>query len=87
GYALTVQYLFVVHPLGYAVWICEDNAAEYGTSMCPFFKRGNASLFVDYMYFTYDDFRDARDTESAPGEEELYDFDAFVLRAFVSFFF
>ncbi len=60
---------------------------EFESRFLPFFKRGNASLFVDYMYFTYDDFRDARITDAAPGEEELYDFDAFVLRAFVSFFF
>ena len=72
---------FDTHTLGAGV------TYEFETRFLPFFKRGNASLFVDYMYFGYDDFRDARDTESAPGEEVLYDFDSFVIRAFVSFFF
>ena len=59
---------------------------EFSTARVPFFKKGEASLFVDYIMFSYDDFRDV--TESgAPGEEPLYEFESTVLRAFVSFWF
>lgn len=46
-----------------------------------FFTEGEFSLFVDYMLFEYDDFRDVRGG-GAPGTEPLYDFDAVVTRAF-----
>ena len=46
-----------------------------------------ASLFADFMFFQYDDFRDLRDTNAPVGDEPLYDFNSTVLRAFVSFWF
>lgn len=51
-----------------------------------FIKRGTANLFVDYITFKYDDFRDLTKT-AAPGEEPLYEMDATVLRLFVSIWF
>jgi hypothetical protein len=54
--------------------------------MLPFFKRGEISLFVDYMQFTYDDFRNVL-KGGTPGDEPLYDMDATVVRAFVSFWY
>ena len=41
----------------------------------------------DHIWFSYDNFRDVRDTGSAPGKEELYEFDADVLQLFVSAWF
>ena len=60
---------------------------EFQTGWLPLFKRGEASLFVDWIRFDYDDFRDVRVTDAAPGEEPLYGFDSYVIRAFVSFWF
>ncbi|MEZ5560236.1 MAG: DUF3570 domain-containing protein [Pseudomonadales bacterium] len=60
---------------------------EFPTGWLPFFKKGEANLFVDYMLFTYDDFRDARVTGVVAGSEPLYEFDSYVIRAFVSFWY
>ena len=49
--------------------------------------RGSVNLLWEHIWFNYDDFRDIRDTSAAPGKEELYDFDANVLTAFVSIWF
>lgn len=49
--------------------------------------RGTVNLLWEHIWFSYDDFRDLRDTSAAPGKEELYDFDANVLTAFVSIWF
>lgn len=49
--------------------------------------RGSINLLWKHIWFNYDDFRDIRDTSAAPGKEELYDFDADVLTAFVSIWF
>ena len=38
----------------------------------------------DHIWFSYDDFRDVRDTGSAPGKEDLYEFDADVVQLFLS---
>ncbi len=51
-----------------------------------FIKRGTANLFVDYIAFKYDDFRDLTRT-ATPGEEPLYEMDATVMRLFVSIWF
>ncbi|MEM7217690.1 MAG: DUF3570 domain-containing protein [Pseudomonadota bacterium] len=59
---------------------------KFNTPWLPFVDRGQVSLFGDYIRFQYDDFRDVRVTGTAAGAEPLYDFDAIVLRAFVSFF-
>jgi uncharacterized protein DUF3570 len=60
---------------------------EFETHWLPGFKRGSANLFVDYIKFNYDDFRDVTATGSAPGTEPLYGFDSYVTRFFVSFFY
>jgi len=57
------------------------------TPWLPFVERGSLNLFVDYMTFDYDDFRDVRVTGGAAGTEPLYSFDSLVLRAFVSLYF
>ena len=56
---------------------------QFGTRLLPFFKRGEASLFADYLKFEYDDFRDVRDSR-AVGAEPLYEFNSTVLRAYIS---
>ncbi len=58
----------------------------FGTDLAPFFKRGEVSLFADYIMFTYDDFRDVL-KGGKPGDEPMYDMDSTVLRAFVSFWY
>jgi hypothetical protein len=58
---------------------------QFGMRLLPFFKRGEASFFADYLIFEYDDFRDLRDSTAAVGEEALYDLNSTVLRAYVSF--
>jgi len=61
---------------------------EFETPWLAFVERGQASLFFDHILFQYEDFRDLRvDGSVAPGEEPLYQFNATVIRAFVSFFF
>ena len=58
----------------------------FGTDMAPFFKRGEISLFADYIMFTYDDFRDVL-KGGTPGDEPMYKMDSTVVRAFVSFWY
>ena len=53
----------------------------------PIVTRGEASLFLDWLQFDYEDFRDVRVSDASPGTEPLYEFDAWVVRAFVSFWF
>ncbi len=60
---------------------------EFETHWLPGFKRGSVNLFVDYIDFQYDDFRDVTATGYAPGTEPLYGFDSVVTRAFVSLFY
>ena len=49
-------------------------------------QKGALTLELDYIYFDYDDFRDL--TKSGdPGEEPLYDFDAWVTRFYLSIWF
>jgi len=60
---------------------------EFGLDWLPGFERGQASLFVDYIDFQYDDFRDVTQTGFALGTEPLYGFDATVLRLFFSFYY
>jgi hypothetical protein len=52
-----------------------------------FFKRGEASLFFDYMILDYHDFRDARRTDLAATEQPEYQFESVILRAFISFWY
>ena len=60
---------------------------EFENHWLPGFKRGSLNLFVDYIDFQYDDFRDVTATGYAPGEEPLYGFDSTVTRLFISFFY
>ncbi len=60
---------------------------SFNTPWLPFVERGSVNLFVDYMTFDYDDFRDVRVTGLTPGTEPLYSFDSLVVRAFVSLYF
>ncbi len=48
--------------------------------------KGAVSLFLTYIQFQYDDFRDLTVLDT-PGVEPLYEFDATVIRAFVSFWY
>lgn len=72
---------YTTHTLGAGL------AYEFHTGWLPLFKKGEASLFVDWLRFEYSDFRDATVTDVTPGEEPLYSFDSLVIRAFVSFWF
>ncbi|MGI9324737.1 MAG: DUF3570 domain-containing protein [Pseudomonadales bacterium] len=72
---------FDTHTLGAGI------SYEFETPFLPLFKKGEANLFVDFLSFKYDDFRDVTEEGSAPGDEPLYSFDSVVLRAFVSFWF
>ncbi|NNJ94392.1 MAG: DUF3570 domain-containing protein, partial [Halobacteria archaeon] len=49
--------------------------------------RGSISLAYDFIFFEYDDFRDARVTGVTPGTEPLYDFTAGVLQLYLSLWF
>jgi hypothetical protein len=48
-----------------------------------FLQRSTLNLYVDYVMYGYEDFRDVRGG-GAPGAEPLYDFDANVIRLFFS---
>lgn len=72
---------FDTHTIGVGI------SYEFETGFLPLFKKGEASLFVDYITFDYDDFRDVRVEGVTPGTEPLYSFDSYVTRAFVSFWF
>lgn len=60
---------------------------EFEMDWIPGFKRGSVNLYVDYIDFQYDDFRDVTATNFAPGTEPLYGFNSTVLRFFVSFYY
>ncbi len=55
----------------------------------PGFSRSTVNLYLDRIAFSYKDFRDARVTpgEYNPGEEPLYNFNATVVRLYLSFWF
>ncbi len=60
---------------------------EFETPWLPGIKRGQMSLMLDYIDFSYDDFRDVTATGFAPGEEPAYTFDSIVTRAFFSLYY
>ena len=60
---------------------------EFDMEWFPGFKRGQVSLFLDYIDFQYDNFRDVTATGFAPGSEPLYEFDSVVTRLFFSFYY
>ncbi len=72
---------FTTHTIGAGL------SYEFAPDWMPFFKKGELNLFVDYMLFQYDDFRDVTVVGMAPGDEPLYDFHSFVTRAFISFWY
>jgi hypothetical protein len=49
--------------------------------------RAAVNLLYDFMRFTYADFRDVTLNDGRPGEEPTYQFDAHVVRFFVSFWY
>ena len=54
------------------------------------FEKVSLNLFVDYMQFTYDNFREATPENTAEfgvGNEPLYEFDSNVIRFFISFWY
>jgi hypothetical protein len=62
-------------------------AYEFERNGTGFIKRGSVNLNIDLLNFEYEDFRDLTVTSTNPGEEPLYEFDATVLRLFVSIWF
>ncbi len=52
-----------------------------------FIKRSTLNLNIDYIDFDYKDFRDLRVSTEIPGEEPLYNFQATVIRFFISVWF
>jgi hypothetical protein len=72
---------FTTHTLGGGV------SYEFDTPWFPGFKRGQLSLFMDYIAFDYDDFRDPNVDGIAPGAEPLYEFDSIVTRFFFSLYY
>lgn len=72
---------FQTHTIGAGI------SYEFETNWLPGFKRGSVNLYIDYIDFQYDDFRDVTATGYAPGEEPLYGFDSTVTRFFVSFYY
>ncbi|MGK0222650.1 MAG: hypothetical protein ACI9ON_001890, partial [Limisphaerales bacterium] len=60
---------------------------EFDMGWMPGFSRGQMSLFVDYIDFQYDDFRDVRSSGFAPGAEPTYGFDSTVTRFFISVYY
>jgi hypothetical protein len=62
-------------------------AYEFKRNGTGLIKRGSVNLNIDLISFEYEDFRDLTVTTTNPGEEPLYEFDATVLRLFVSIWF
>jgi hypothetical protein len=56
---------------------------QIGGGWLPFFKKGEVSLFTDFLAIGYDDFRDVRKT-TAPGDEPFYELESTVIRAYLS---
>lgn len=72
---------YVNHTIGAGI------SYEFETPFARFFKKGEASLFVDYMMFDYHDFRDARKTNLTAVDQPNYSFESVIVRAFVSFWY
>jgi hypothetical protein len=66
------------HTLGFGV------AYEFKPARLDFLGKATVNFRYDRIHFDYDDFRDLRTTGVAPGTEPLYEFDADVIRVFVS---
>jgi len=72
---------FNTHTVGIGV------SYEFETSWLPFVSKGQTSLFFDYIVFKYDDFNNLALPDTTVGEEPAFEFNATVVRAFVSFWF
>jgi len=59
-------------------------AWEFKPERFAFLGKASVNLKYDYILFDYDDFRDLRGSGFAPGAEPLYNFNANVIRLFVS---
>ena len=53
---------------------------EFGQGVIPHIDKVKFTALVDYMKFTYDNFRDVTKPSVIPGDEPLYEFDAWVTR-------
>lgn len=58
---------------------------EFGQGVIPHIDRMKFTALVDYLKFTYDNFRDVTKASVNPGEEPLYEFDAWVTRLSFTF--
>ncbi len=58
---------------------------EFGQGVIPHIDKMKFTALVDYMKFTYDNFRDVTKPSLIPGEEPLYEFDAWVSRLALTF--
>jgi Protein of unknown function (DUF3570) len=60
---------------------------EYHINRFSWLQKGTVNVSWDRMHVSYDDFRDLRVQDVAPGTEPLYTLNADILQAFVSFWF
>jgi Protein of unknown function (DUF3570) len=60
---------------------------EYHVNRFSWLQKGTVNVSFDRLHIHYDDFRDLRVQDVAPGTEPLYTLDADILQAFVSFWF
>tara|TARA_R110001592_G_scaffold52649_9_gene161297 strand:+ start:475 stop:1683 length:1209 start_codon:yes stop_codon:yes gene_type:complete len=58
---------------------------EFGQGVIPHVNKMKFTALVDYMKFTYDNFRNVTEPSLIPGEEPLYEFDAWVTRLAFTF--
>ena len=58
---------------------------EFGQGVIPHIDRMKFTALVDYLKFSYDNFRDVTKASVNPGEEPLYGFDAWVTRLSFTF--
>lgn len=58
---------------------------EFGQGVIPHIDRVKFTALLDYLKFTYDNFRDVTKATVTPGEEPLYEFDAWVTRLSFTF--
>jgi hypothetical protein len=68
---------FESHTLGFGVTYALDR------QLLPYFKKGEVSLFADFLMVDYEDFRDVRKS-AVPGTEPLYELESTVIRAYIS---
>ncbi|MEM6708333.1 MAG: DUF3570 domain-containing protein [Pseudomonadota bacterium] len=72
---------FETHTIGAGI------SYEFETPWLPFFTKGEANLFMDFITFQYADFRNVNIAGDGVGTEPFHSFDAQVLRAYFSFWY